>query len=266
MISTRHRSLPAAARLAVVAVASTVALASPSLAGVTQSTGPTPYRQFSDGLFGCIHFASFQLEDFEDHLLNTPGISADAGFVTSSQFATARDSVDLDDGDLNESSYNNAGTYLGDSWYTVVSTSFSFDPVVIGGFPTHAGLVLTDATFAPATVTAYDEMGQPFASIVYDFPDPGDSSCADDWFYGFFSSTGISRIEVSVGNAIEIDHIQYGFSDLRAASDLDGNGTVDGGDLGLLLSNWGTPCLGELTGDFVIDGADLGVLLANWGG
>ena len=242
------------------------ALAGVCVAGSTQSTGPVPYRQFSDTLFGCVAFAEFHLEDFEDGVLDTPGLSASGGFVTSLGFAGARDSVDIDDGDLNCLSVDDAGTIQGDSWYTVVTTTFDFDPVALDGLPTHAGLVLTDATFAPATVTGFDELGQPFATMVYDFPDPGDGSCVDDWFFGFFSASGISRIEVSVSNAIEVDHIQYGRSDLSSASDLDGDGLVNGADLGILLSNWGTPCLGELTGDFQIDGADLGVVLANWTG
>jgi len=237
----------------------------PAVHAATQSTGPVAYRQFADTLFGCVNFAEFHLEDFEDGLLNAPGLSADGGFVTSLKFASARDSVDIDDGDLNCLSVSDDGQTLGDSWYTVITTNFSFDQATLGGLPTHAGLVLTDATFAPATVTAFDELGLPFASLLYDFPDPGDGSCEDDWFFGFFSSGGISRIEVSVSNAIEVDHIQYGRSDLRKASDLDGDGLVNGADLGILLANWGTPCLGELTGDFAIDGADLGVLLANWG-
>ena len=47
--------------------------------------------------------------------------------------------------------------------------------------------------------------------------------------------------------------------------DLDGNGSVDGADLGLLLSAWGVsggPA--DLDGNGVVDGADLGLLLANW--
>ncbi|HMN95259.1 MAG TPA: hypothetical protein PKC43_03480 [Phycisphaerales bacterium] len=58
-------------------------------------------------------------------------------------------------------------------------------------------------------------------------------------------------------------------------SDLDGDGVVDGADLGLLLAAWGPcagpglrpcPCAGDLNGDGVVDGADLGVLLAAWQG
>jgi len=47
--------------------------------------------------------------------------------------------------------------------------------------------------------------------------------------------------------------------------DLNGDGVVDGADLGLLLSLWGTSdSLADLNGDGTIDGADLGLLLANW--
>jgi probable HAF family extracellular repeat protein len=50
-------------------------------------------------------------------------------------------------------------------------------------------------------------------------------------------------------------------------ADLNGDGTVDGADLGLLLGNWG-PCDGcpaDLNGDGTVDGADLGILLGAWG-
>lgn len=50
-----------------------------------------------------------------------------------------------------------------------------------------------------------------------------------------------------------------------APGDLDGNGIIDGADLGLLLAAWGT---GDVAADLddsgVVDGADLGALLALW--
>jgi hypothetical protein len=48
--------------------------------------------------------------------------------------------------------------------------------------------------------------------------------------------------------------------------DLNGDGTVDGIDLGILLGNWaasGGPA--DLDGNGTVDGADLGILLGNWG-
>ncbi|MBC04581.1 MAG: hypothetical protein CMJ34_14950 [Phycisphaerae bacterium] len=49
--------------------------------------------------------------------------------------------------------------------------------------------------------------------------------------------------------------------------DLDGDGSVGGSDLGLLLAGWGSidPLL-DLDGDGVVGGGDLGLLLAAWGG
>lgn len=50
--------------------------------------------------------------------------------------------------------------------------------------------------------------------------------------------------------------------------DLNGDGEVDGSDMGLLLSAWGscrTPCDADLDGDGDVDGSDLGLFLASWG-
>jgi len=50
--------------------------------------------------------------------------------------------------------------------------------------------------------------------------------------------------------------------------DLNGDGVVNGADLGILLSSWGIcrgECPADLNGDGVVDGADLGILLSNWG-
>ena len=49
-------------------------------------------------------------------------------------------------------------------------------------------------------------------------------------------------------------------------ADLNGDGIVDGADLGIMLGNWGTSGAGDFDGNGTVDGADLGVLLAAWGG
>jgi hypothetical protein len=53
-------------------------------------------------------------------------------------------------------------------------------------------------------------------------------------------------------------------------ADLDGNGVVDGADLGFLLSSWGDcpsneACRADINRDGTVDGADLGLLLGAWG-
>lgn len=61
----------------------------------------------------------------------------------------------------------------------------------------------------------------------------------------------------------------YGFSG-NITGDLNGDGVVDGADLGILLNNWGrcvpinVECLGDLDCNGVVDGADLGILLNQW--
>lgn len=51
-------------------------------------------------------------------------------------------------------------------------------------------------------------------------------------------------------------------------ADLNGDGQINGADLGLLLSAWGpcTGCAADLNGDGQVNGADLGLLLSAWGG
>lgn len=53
--------------------------------------------------------------------------------------------------------------------------------------------------------------------------------------------------------------------------DLNGDGVVDGSDLGLFFSEWGTcwqpqGCAADLNLDGVVDGIDVGYFLVAWGG
>jgi predicted dienelactone hydrolase len=50
----------------------------------------------------------------------------------------------------------------------------------------------------------------------------------------------------------------------RQSPDLNGDGVVDGTDLGIQLGGWSNPGRGDLNGDDVIDGVDLGILLGAW--
>lgn len=55
------------------------------------------------------------------------------------------------------------------------------------------------------------------------------------------------------------------FMDVPAVfGDLDGNGLVNGADLGLLLGAWATAGPGDLNGNGIVNGADLGLLLGAW--
>jgi hypothetical protein len=48
-------------------------------------------------------------------------------------------------------------------------------------------------------------------------------------------------------------------------SDLNGDGTVDGGDLGALLGAWGSPGFGDLDESGAVDGGDIALVLGAWG-
>jgi hypothetical protein len=49
-------------------------------------------------------------------------------------------------------------------------------------------------------------------------------------------------------------------------ADLNGDGVVNGGDLGLMLVGWDTAGPGDINGDGIVNGADLGLLLIAWSG
>jgi hypothetical protein len=47
-------------------------------------------------------------------------------------------------------------------------------------------------------------------------------------------------------------------------ADLNGDGRVDGADLGILLASWGQPGIADLDFNGIVNGGDLGALLGNW--
>ena len=52
---------------------------------------------------------------------------------------------------------------------------------------------------------------------------------------------------------------------MNCPADLDGDGSVGGSDMGLLLSQWGGDGTADFDGDGIVAGADVGLLLASWG-
>lgn len=70
------------------------------------------------------------------------------------------------------------------------------------------------------------------------------------------------RVFVTNRNNDTLDRV---WLDPICAADLDGNGAVDGGDLGILLGQWGGPGSADFDGNGTVDGADLGVMLGAWG-
>lgn len=56
-----------------------------------------------------------------------------------------------------------------------------------------------------------------------------------------------------------------GCGDQEITGDLNGDGVVDGGDIGIFLTFWNTDNpIGDLDENGIVEGADLGILLLNW--
>ena len=172
--------------------------------------GPMPYLSFADSPFTGAGLDYFYLEDFEDGLLNTPGVTASAGFSTKPTWpASVTDSVDGDDGVIDGFGNN------GNSWFAAdgaTGVTFTFNPVVLGGFPTQVGIVWTDGT-NPVMFQVYDGSNNFLASVTaYSIADGVyTGTTAEDRFFGMEYSGGIGKIILSNGSSgIEMDHLQYG--------------------------------------------------------
>jgi hypothetical protein len=49
-----------------------------------------------------------------------------------------------------------------------------------------------------------------------------------------------------------------------APEDLNGDGSINGGDLAVLLNNWGGSGVGDIDGNGTVDGGDLARILSAW--
>jgi trimeric autotransporter adhesin len=87
----------------------------------------------------------------------------------------------------------------------------------------------------------------------------------------FLDDAGVTDVPGGAGRGdgpvVDIGAIEYAFDTKEPAivGDLNGDGFVNGADLGLLLSAWDSADdVADLNGDGVVNGADLGILLASW--
>ncbi len=172
-----------------------------------QLLGPTPYLSPNNSPFAAdIAGGTVFLENFEDNLLNTPGVTASAGATIGPGGNT--DSVDADDG-LIDGSGTNGRSFFAPGFPGI---SFSFNAVVLGGLPTRAGIVWTDGQ-NPIFFEAFNAAGDSLGHIGTSHADgSGNGGTAEDRFYGIINDGGISRIYItsSLAGGIEVDHLQYG--------------------------------------------------------
>jgi MprA protease rhombosortase-interaction domain-containing protein len=186
--------------------------------------GPTAYTGFSGSPFDGVSFSSFELEDFEDGSLNTPGVSPSTGFVLGPGFGLT-DSVENAPDGCNPSGLGGGShSCAGYSYYPNGSTSITF--TFSGTLPTHAGIVWTDVGYvdgdSPPNYTgagnvifeAFDQGGFSLGTIGPDLLGDGAAAptAAEDRFYGAINALGISKITISMPNSgdWEVDHLQYG--------------------------------------------------------
>jgi len=117
---------------------------------------------------------------------------------------------------------------------------------------------LGDGVFEPEVGEMFVVLQAPPTTLSGEFVDgpittvPGKSFV---WSVGYQSGEVADIVTLTVADIIP------------CPADLNGDGLVDGADLGILLSAWGAcdECLADLNGDGVVDGADLGILLTFWG-
>jgi hypothetical protein len=173
--------------------------------------GPTQYLEFADSPFYGENLPYFYLEDFEDGLLNSAGVSASTGSVLPPSSNT--DSVDADDGMIDGSGEG------GSSWFVnsgSAGVTFTFSSDELGFLPTYAGIVWTDGSSYSNTVTfeAFDEFNSSLGTVVAS--NLGDTTYTggtdEDRFFGLTYAGGISAIKIKINQAsgMEVDHLQYG--------------------------------------------------------
>jgi RHS repeat-associated protein len=171
----------------------------------------TRYLSNADSPFKNLDNQYFHLENFEDHKLNTPGVTASAGGVTSVVFGpTVHDSVDGDDGVIDGSGL------AGDSFFNIngaAGITFNFNATALGSLPTHAGVVWTDGN-GQVTFEAFDRQGVSMGVRgPFNFADASNNgTTGEDTFLGAYNRGGISAIKITNSSGgIEIDHLQYSF-------------------------------------------------------
>ncbi len=158
------------------------------------------------------------------------------------------------------------------------------------------GLGITVALGAPETAIGGTPVGgNCFGSIAY----VDDPRWPEDWrgvLFGDYIFQWLAVLKLDgTGSATELDMfdqtagrivcsafdpssgavvaVRYGDNPIRIAppapdcpADFDQDGVVGGGDIGLLLANWGNPGgVGDLNTDGIVGGGDLGLVLSSWG-
>ena len=160
-----------------------------------------PYAQRSDSPWAAgIRQGSIYVEDFEDGLVNTPGLAMALGIMSTAA------SVDEDDGIL-----GNVEDDVGRIWYAGSggpsnTARAEFTPDASGNYPTYAGWVMDTYDRDDAYFEAFDPAGNLVASYrnILEW---------GEWqFVGVYAPQGISAIQSRFNANTVFDHVQYGYA------------------------------------------------------
>lgn len=176
--------------------------------------GPTSYSSFADSPFAGGSFSYFNLETFEDGLLNTPGVSVNGSPVVlfPSGFT---DSVDGDNGPIDGSGTSGRSLFSADG---AIGIRFTFNAATLGSLPTSAGIVWTDGSGA-TTFEAFGPGNVSLGTLSATTADGSSSgTTAEDRFYGIEGLGAIQSILIrNASGGIEVDHLQYGLASTSTA-------------------------------------------------
>jgi hypothetical protein len=173
-----------------------------SIASASIDFGPSPYLSIADSPFASS--PGFQLEDFEDNVLNILGVTASFGGPIGP--GGNIDSVDADNGPIDGLGASGRSFFSGSG---SLGIQFFFDLELL---PQRAGLVWTDGA-GTITFQAFDANNQLITTISGTHADGSfNSTTGEDRFYGVEHAAGIASIKITNSSGgIEVDHLQYAY-------------------------------------------------------
>ncbi len=138
----------------------------------------------------------------------------------------------------------------------------------VGPYSTTPGTVPTDVAMpVDPAIRADDLLGLAWSELVAAYGGAAGGTNVDLASVGLASARFVRvRVPADATYVPEVDAV-VAVRPLAPAGDLDGNGRIDGADLGILLGDWGAcdGCASDLDGDGSVSGSDLGLLLGAWG-
>jgi hypothetical protein len=158
-----------------------------------------PYAQRSDSPWAAgIRQGSIYVEDFEDGLVNTTGLSMALGIMGSGFSVDEDDGILGNDGDLGR-------VYYG-GFNTGGAVRAEFSPDMEGRYPTYAGWVMDTSNQSDARFAAYDPSGNLLANYRYIL------EWGEFQFVGVYAPQGIRAIQSNFNEGLFVDHVQYGYA------------------------------------------------------